>query len=40
LPGLGIFLAIMGIFNMNEVIISNGGLRFGAAIRPDLLVSR
>lgn len=40
LPGLGIFLAIMGIFNMNEVIISNGGLRFGAAIRPDLVVSR
>lgn len=40
LPGLGIFLAVMTVFNMNEVIISNGGLRFGAAIRPDLVISR
>ena len=39
LPGTGIFLALLGIFNKSEIVISNGGLRYGAAMKPDLIVS-
>jgi exopolyphosphatase/guanosine-5'-triphosphate,3'-diphosphate pyrophosphatase len=39
LPGLGIFLALMGIYAKDEIVVSNGGLRYGAALRPDLVVS-
>lgn len=39
LPGLGIFLALLGIFNKEEVVVSNGGLRYGAALKPELVVS-
>lgn len=39
LPGLGIFLTLLGIFKKDEIVISNGGLRYGAALRPELIVS-
>ena len=39
LPGLGIFLALLGIFKKDEIVISNGGLRYGAALRPEFVVS-
>ncbi|UCC80280.1 MAG: hypothetical protein JSW64_02660 [Candidatus Zixiibacteriota bacterium] len=39
LPGLGIFLTLLGIFKKDEIVISNGGLRYGAALRPELVVS-
>jgi exopolyphosphatase/guanosine-5'-triphosphate,3'-diphosphate pyrophosphatase len=39
LPGLGIFLALLGIYKKNEIVVSNGGLRYGALMRPDLVVS-
>jgi len=39
LPGLGIFLALLSIFKKDEITISNGGLRYGAALRPELVVS-
>jgi exopolyphosphatase/guanosine-5'-triphosphate,3'-diphosphate pyrophosphatase len=35
LPGAGIFLAIMGIIGVNGLIVSTGGLRFGAALSPE-----
>jgi exopolyphosphatase/guanosine-5'-triphosphate,3'-diphosphate pyrophosphatase len=35
LPGLGIFLAVLGIFRKDRVIVSAGGLRFGAALYPE-----
>ncbi len=37
LPGAGIFLAIMSIFKMESVLVSTGGLRYGAMLRPDLI---
>ncbi|UCE65208.1 MAG: hypothetical protein JSU85_10045 [Candidatus Zixiibacteriota bacterium] len=39
LPGLGIFLALLGIFKKDEITVSNGGLRYGAALRPEFVVS-
>ena len=39
LPGLGILLALLGIFKKDEIVVSNGGLRYGAALRPELVVS-
>jgi len=39
LPGLGIFLALLGIFKKDEIVVSNGGLRYGAVLRPELVVS-
>lgn len=33
--GAGIFLAIMGIIGVKGLIVSNGGLRFGAALSPE-----
>ncbi|HBC47327.1 MAG TPA: hypothetical protein DCZ43_09800 [candidate division Zixibacteria bacterium] len=38
LPGLGIFLAIMGITDKRSLIVSAGGLRFGVALYPDKLL--
>jgi len=35
LPGAGIFLAILGILQKDRLVVSTGGLRFGAALRPD-----
>jgi exopolyphosphatase/guanosine-5'-triphosphate,3'-diphosphate pyrophosphatase len=35
LPGLGIFLAVLGIFRKDRVVVSAGGLRFGAALYPE-----
>ena len=35
LPGLGIYLAILGIINKDLVVVSIGGLRYGAALYPD-----
>jgi exopolyphosphatase/guanosine-5'-triphosphate,3'-diphosphate pyrophosphatase len=39
LPGLGIFLALLSIFKKDEITVSNGGLRYGAALRAELVVS-
>ncbi len=38
LPGLGIFLSIMGITNQKMLMVSAGGLRYGAALRPDKIL--
>lgn len=38
LPGLGIFLAFLGIIEQESLIVSTGGLRFGAALYPDKIV--
>ena len=38
LPGVGIFLAILGILGAKEVTVSAGGLRFGAAMYPERLI--
>jgi exopolyphosphatase / guanosine-5'-triphosphate,3'-diphosphate pyrophosphatase len=38
LPGLGIFLAIMGITDKRSLVVSAGGLRFGVALYPDKLL--
>jgi exopolyphosphatase / guanosine-5'-triphosphate,3'-diphosphate pyrophosphatase len=38
LPGLGIFLAVMGIIDRRSLTVSTGGVRFGAALRPDKLL--
>jgi exopolyphosphatase / guanosine-5'-triphosphate,3'-diphosphate pyrophosphatase len=35
LPGLGIFLAIMGIIGQESLVVSIGGIRFGAALYPQ-----
>lgn len=35
LPGLGIYLAILGIIDKDSLVVSTGGLRFGAALYPD-----
>ncbi len=35
LPGLGIFLAFMGIISQESLLVSAGGLRFGAALYPE-----
>jgi exopolyphosphatase/guanosine-5'-triphosphate,3'-diphosphate pyrophosphatase len=35
LPGLGIYLAILGIIGRDSLVVSTGGLRFGAALYPD-----
>jgi len=37
LPGAGIFLSILGILRREKLTVSTGGLRFGAALRPDLI---
>jgi exopolyphosphatase / guanosine-5'-triphosphate,3'-diphosphate pyrophosphatase len=37
LPGLGIFLTILGIINRDTLVVSAGGLRFGVALYPDKL---
>lgn len=39
LPGVGIFLAVLGILKVKELIVSVGGLRFGAALYPGRLIS-
>jgi len=39
LPGLGIIQALLGIFKKEEVVVSNGGLRYGAVLKPELVVS-
>ncbi len=39
LPGVGIFLAILGILGAKEVTVSAGGLRFGAALYPERLIN-
>jgi exopolyphosphatase/guanosine-5'-triphosphate,3'-diphosphate pyrophosphatase len=35
LPGLGIFLSIMSIMGKDNLTVSTGGLRYGAALFPD-----
>jgi exopolyphosphatase/guanosine-5'-triphosphate,3'-diphosphate pyrophosphatase len=35
LPGLGIYLAFMSIIEQQTLVVSTGGLRFGAALHPD-----
>lgn len=35
LPGLGIFLAFLSIIERDSLIVSTGGLRFGAALHPE-----
>ena len=35
LPGLEIYLAILGIICKDSLVVSTGGLRFGAALYPD-----
>lgn len=37
LPGAGIFSALLGILSRDDLIVSTGGLRFGAALYPQLL---
>jgi exopolyphosphatase/guanosine-5'-triphosphate,3'-diphosphate pyrophosphatase len=37
LPGLGIFLAFMSIIERQALTVSTGGLRFGTALRPDII---
>jgi exopolyphosphatase/guanosine-5'-triphosphate,3'-diphosphate pyrophosphatase len=39
LPGMGIILTILGIFKKEEIVVSNGGLRYGAVLKPELVVS-
>jgi exopolyphosphatase/guanosine-5'-triphosphate,3'-diphosphate pyrophosphatase len=39
LPGVGIFHAILGILKAEEVTVSVGGLRFGAALYPERLIN-
>jgi exopolyphosphatase/guanosine-5'-triphosphate,3'-diphosphate pyrophosphatase len=39
LPGMGILLTILGIFKKEEIVVSNGGLRYGAVLKPELVVS-
>ncbi len=39
LPGAGIFLAVLGILKAEELIVSVGGLRFGAALYPGRLIN-
>jgi exopolyphosphatase/guanosine-5'-triphosphate,3'-diphosphate pyrophosphatase len=39
LPGLGIFLAIMGIIEQKSLMVSTGGVRYGLALRPDKLLT-
>jgi exopolyphosphatase/guanosine-5'-triphosphate,3'-diphosphate pyrophosphatase len=39
LPGLGIFLAFMSIIERDSLIVSTGGLRFGAALYPEQIRS-
>lgn len=39
LPGMGIILTILGIFKKEEIVVSNGGLRYGAVMKPELVVS-
>ncbi|MEE9555511.1 MAG: hypothetical protein V3W18_14590 [candidate division Zixibacteria bacterium] len=36
LPGAGIFLAILGILGKDRLTVSTGGLRFGAALSPEI----
>jgi exopolyphosphatase/guanosine-5'-triphosphate,3'-diphosphate pyrophosphatase len=35
LPGLGIFLSVLGIIKKDSLMVSTGGLRFGAALYPE-----
>lgn len=35
LPGLGIFLAILGIIGQDSLMVSVGGIRYGAALNPE-----
>jgi len=35
LPGLGILLAVLGIMKKDAMVVSCGGLRFGAALYPQ-----
>ncbi len=35
LPGLGIYLTILGIIGKDLLVVSTGGLRYGAALYPD-----
>lgn len=39
LPGAGIFLAVCGILKAKELIVSAGGLRFGAALYPERIIN-
>lgn len=39
LPGAGIILAFMSIIKEDRLLVSTGGLRYGAALRPDLLAA-
>jgi exopolyphosphatase/guanosine-5'-triphosphate,3'-diphosphate pyrophosphatase len=39
LPGLAIYLAILGILSRQFLIVSVGGIRFGAALFPDKLLT-
>jgi exopolyphosphatase/guanosine-5'-triphosphate,3'-diphosphate pyrophosphatase len=39
LPGLAIFMAIMDILGRESLIVSVGGIRFGAALYPDKLLT-
>ena len=39
LPGAGIFLAVLGILKAEGLIVSVGGLRFGAALCPGRLIN-
>ena len=39
LPGVGIFIAVLGILEAKEVTVSVGGLRFGAALYPERLIN-
>jgi exopolyphosphatase/guanosine-5'-triphosphate,3'-diphosphate pyrophosphatase len=38
LPGLGIYLALLSIIERNSLVVSTGGLRFGAALHPDRII--
>jgi len=39
LSGMGIILTILGIYKKEEIVVSNGGLRYGAVMKPELVVS-
>lgn len=39
LPGLGIIQALLGIFKKEEIVVSNGGLRYGVVLKPETVVS-
>ena len=39
LPGLGIFLAFLSIIEQDTLVVSTGGLRFGAALYPEKIRS-